>query len=236
MSRSTPISWTCPFCNRVATVTKYDINDGTFILFDESKHGIVGISFESTRCPNTDCREVQLKILFNEHKKQPSGRHSLRRHIGTWALRPESNAKTQPDYIPKPIRDDYNEACLIVEKSPKASATLSRRCLQGMIRDFHKIQKGTLFAEINALENCVDSDTWHAITAVKDFGNIGAHMEKDINLIIPVNPDEAKLLIEMIEQLFEDWYIRRYQREQKMGLIVEKAKEKKELRAQKPEI
>ena len=236
MSRSTPISWTCPFCNRVATVTNYNIDDGYCILFDESKHGIVGISFESTRCPNTDCREVQLEILFNEYKNQSSGRYSVRRHIGTWALRPESNAKTQPDYIPKSIRDDYNEACLIAKKSPKASATLSRRCLQGMIRDFWGIEERTLFAEINALENLVDSDTWDAITAVKDFGNIGAHMEKNIDLIIPVDPDEAQLLIDMIEQLFEEWYVQRYQREQRMELIVGKAKEKRELKAQKPGI
>ena len=36
--------------------------------------------------------------------------------------------------IPIPqLMDDYEEACAIVNLSPKASATLSRRCLQGMI-------------------------------------------------------------------------------------------------------
>ena len=89
--------------------------------------------------------------------------------------------------------------------------------------------------EINALEDKVDEKTWEAIKAVKDFGNICAHMEKDIDLIVPVDPDEAQLLINMIEQLFEDWYVRRHQREQRMGLIVEKAEEKKALRAQNQE-
>jgi hypothetical protein len=46
-----------------------------------------------------------------------------------------------PDYIPEQIKDDYYEACSILNLSPKASATLARRCLQGMIRDFWGITK-----------------------------------------------------------------------------------------------
>ena len=35
-----------------------------------------------------------------------------------------------PDYIPEAIRTDYLEACSILDKSPRAAATLARRCLQ----------------------------------------------------------------------------------------------------------
>ena len=56
--------------------------------------------------------------------------------VKRWRLIPESDAKVFPDYIPQQIREDYVEASKIKELSPKASATLSRRCLQGMIRDF----------------------------------------------------------------------------------------------------
>ena len=31
---------------------------------------------------------------------------------------------------------------------------------------------------------------WQAIDAVRSIGNIGAHMEKDINLIVDVDPEE----------------------------------------------
>ncbi|ASC06056.1 hypothetical protein S101468_01819 [Acetobacter pasteurianus subsp. pasteurianus] len=74
-------------------------------------------------------------------------------------LLPFSNAKPQPDYIPKPIREDYYEACKIRDLSPKASATLIRRCLQGMIRDFAGIQKGTLNKEITDLKEAVETGT-----------------------------------------------------------------------------
>ena len=58
-------------------------------------------------------------------------------------IRPKSIAYKFPDYIPQAIRSDYEEACSIVNLSPKASATLSRRCLQGMIRDFFRFLKLT---------------------------------------------------------------------------------------------
>ena len=53
-----------------------------------------------------------------------------------------------------------------------------------------------------------------AIDHVRTIGNIGAHMEKDIDLIIEVDPGEAQALIELIELLFEEWYVAKYEREQ----------------------
>jgi hypothetical protein len=143
-----------------------------------------------------------------------------------WNLIPPSSAKVFPDYVPQPIRDDYLEACLIRDLSPKASATLSRRCLQGMIRDFWKIVKARLIDEIEALEDKIDAQTWAAIDAVRKIGNIGAHMEKDINVIVDVDPNEAQVLIELIELLVKDWYVVRHDREQRLESIVQLGKAK----------
>ena len=44
---------------------------------------------------------------------------------------------------------------------------------------------------------------------MRKIGNIGAHMEKDINLIVDIEEGEAQALIELIELLFEEWYIER---------------------------
>lgn len=81
-----------------------------------------------------------------------------------------------------------------------------------MIRDFWKISKARLKDEIDALEEKVDPDTWSSIDAVRSVGNIGAHMEKDINIIVDVEPEEAQLLIGLIEQLVDDWYVDRENR------------------------
>ena len=136
-----------------------------------------------------------------------------------WQLVPELQAKVFPDYIPAPLLADYQEACLILDKSPKASATLSRRCLQGMIRDFWGITKSRLVDEVDELHSKVDSDTWGAIDSLRKLGNIGAHMEKDINLIVDVDPDEARLLIGLIETLLTEWYVSRHNRLQRMSKI-----------------
>lgn len=112
-----------------------------------------------------------------------------------------------PDYVPEAIREDYKEACLIVNSSPKAAATLARRCLQGMIRDFWKIQKGTLSQEIDALKDKIPADLWTVLCSVRRIGNIGAHMEKDVNLIIDIEPSEAEKLLRLLELLIKEWYI-----------------------------
>ena len=42
---------------------------------------------------------------------------------------------------------------------------------------------------------------------VRKIGNIGAHMEADINVIVDVDRNEAQVLIELAELLFEEWYV-----------------------------
>lgn len=156
-------------------------------------------------------------------------------------LLPSGSAKPQPDYIPTPLREDYLEACLIRDLSPKASATLARRCLQGMIRDFAGIAKGRLVDEIVALGKVVDEgkaaqgithDSVEAIDHVRGVGNIGAHMEKDIDLIVEIDPGEAQALIDLIEMLFEEWYVARHKRQERLDKIAQIGAEKKAAKAQ----
>jgi hypothetical protein len=87
-----------------------------------------------------------------------------------------------------------------------------------------------LIDEVNALKGHIDATTWEAIDAVRSIGNIGAHMEKDISLIVDVEPEEAELLIRLIEVLLEEWYIRRYERETHMKSVIAAAKAKQESR------
>ena len=116
--------------------------------------------------------------------------------------------------------------------SPKASATLSRRCLQGMIRDFWKIKPSTLFKEIDQLEHKIPAMQWKVLDGIRRVGNIGAHMEKDINVIVDIDPGEAEKLLKVIEKLINDWYVERYETELLYGDIIaisaEKTKAKKE--------
>ena len=69
-----------------------------------------------------------------------------------------------------------------------------------MIRDFWEIRKRTLYDEIQGLKDKVSGSSWRAIDAVREIGNIGAHMEKDVDVIIDVEPEEAGLLLRLIEK------------------------------------
>ena len=72
---------------------------------------------------------------------------------------------------------------------------------------------------------------------MRQIGNIGAHMQKDINLIIDVDPDEAQTLIELIETLFDEWYVEREKRKKrfaKIGAIAAAKDEQKKLAQAKP--
>lgn len=221
--------WSCPFCNHKQIVTAGNLHRGLQQLhIGKSEDGVVGIWWEAIRCVNHECNKVSLQVSLDKGVWRDGSFQSIK-ELRRWHLLPESFAKPQPDFIPKPLRDDYFEACLIRDKSPKASATLSRRALQGMIRDFCDIREKTLFKEIIELEKRVadgtaprgvEEETIAAIHAVRKIGNIGAHMESDINVIVDVEPGEAQALIDLIELLFEDWYVARETRRAKLAKIL----------------
>jgi hypothetical protein len=214
--------WSCPFCGKDATIGGANRASGGAALTAER----VNVPHVATSvfvvCPNPGCKKFTLTVLLNEAEFVQG--HGYRAKISTpnayWQLIPTSDAKVYPEYVPKPVRNDYTEACLIRDLSPKASATLSRRCLQGMIRDFFGVTRNNLYLEIEAVKDKVAPLTWHAISAVRGVGNIGAHMERDINVIVDVEPQEAAMLTGLIEVLIEDWYISRHERQRRLEGIV----------------
>ncbi|MDB4213337.1 DUF4145 domain-containing protein [Octadecabacter sp.] len=179
----------------------------------------MGLRGIAVGCSNEGCKKVQVTTEIITAKRGQKGFYIYEpKTTFSKKIVPDSLAKIQPEYIPSVLREDYTEACLIRNLSPKASATLARRCIQGMIRDLCDISKGRLVDEIKELKRRIEADdapkgvsddSVEAIDHVRKIGNIGAHMEKDIGVIVSVEPDEAQLLIELIESLFDEWYVAR---------------------------
>ena len=227
-------SWQCPYCNHNATITEqqYSQSDHDFGLrnkYDQKLRLITRVIV----CPNSKCKEHSITAELGI--ANTNFRHSLHSSIESWKLRPLSKAKPLPDYIPKAIITDYEEACLITNLSPKSSATLARRCIQGILRDFWGVKPGRLVDEIKSIKDKVDPITWQAIDGVRGIGNIGAHMEKDINVIVDVDPEEAQLLIGLLEHLIKEWYINRHERQKQMEALVGVAEQKQSDRKQASE-
>jgi len=214
-------NWTCPHCERAVTISDGRITEAGHNLHIGNVDGGRTLKSKFIVCPNPECRHFTLTVHLNKGEYSEKFKQwVVGAPLQSWNLIPPSKAKTFPPYIPQAIRDDYREACLIVELSPKASATLSRRCLQGILRDFWTVKPGRLVDEIEQIKDKVDPVTWDAIEAVRHIGNIGAHMEKDINVIVDVDPNEAELLVGLVETLLREWYVAREERKKPMGAIV----------------
>ena len=207
---------------------------------------------KTTLSTNHDLKKTYLSdgAIFNVLKPQPypslylmiyeyicsecGGRTVLVKGVGEQydqidaCLLPDSLSKQYPDYIPEQIRQDYEEAYKIVKLSPKASATLSRRCLQGMIHDFWNVKEKNLNAEITALKDKVRPEEWKVMDCLRKLGNIGAHMEKDINLIVDIDSEEAEKLLKLIERLIEKWYVDRHDTENLYAEIIQTADQKEQ--------
>lgn len=224
------ILWTCPFCNHDTSLGDSDYDTFSHYLdIENADHEDKMFKGQFIVCTNPKCKKLTLTATLNKAYSK-AGYHYSTNVTHSWSLIPSSKAKAFPDYIPASIISDYNEACLVRDLSPKSSATLARRCLQGMIRDFHQIKKRNLNQAINALKKKVDPLTWKAIDGVRSVGNIGAHMEKDINLIVDVEPEEVDELIKLIEILLKEWYINRREREESLNAVIGIADDKKQAR------
>lgn len=224
-------NWRCPFCNQNATINENNKHSATTRMLIKNNMGPVELTSTFIVCPNNNCNRFSLYSSLHELIYiEEDFFHVTNDELYNWDLIPQTNAKAFPAYIPKPIIEDYNEACAILKLSPKASATLARRCLQGMIRDFFKVEKANLYEEIKAIENQLDPLILKSIDVIRNIGNIGAHMEKDINLIIEIEYDEAQILIELIEQLIEEWYIANHEKNERLNKIISIGENKKNIK------
>jgi hypothetical protein len=238
-------NWVCPYCGAAQAVSNDRYSQSTYAFFlKDMTEGELALERTATVCSNPDCSRTTIRVRIGNYKTSRMGGSTFYQLtdeglVFSDTVAPRSSAKPQPAYIPSPLREDYEEACLIANLSPKASATLSRRCLQGMIRDFCSISKKRLIDEIKALKAAVEDgsadrsisvETVEAIDHLRSLGNIGAHMEADIDLIVPVDPGEAQAMIDLIEMLFDEWYGDRERRTERLAKIERIRSEKDELK------
>ena len=116
-----------------------------------------------------------------------------------------------PSEVPPTIAEDYKEACLVLTDSPKASAALSRRCLQNVLREAAAVKYSDLANEIDEViaSNKLPSTIATNLDAVRTIGNFAAHPIKSqvTGQIVDVEPGEAEWNLEVLESLFDFYYV-----------------------------
>ena len=133
--------------------------------------------------------------------------------ISSILIRPKTvNKAPIPKEVPEQFASDYKEACLVFADSPKASAALSRRCLQNIIHDVLKINKKDLFQEIQEIidNKLLASDLLDNLDSIRHVGNFAAHpiKSKSTGEIVEVEPAEAEWNLDVLEMLFEYLFVR----------------------------
>jgi len=112
-------------------------------------------------------------------------------------------------HVPDEFTADYKEACLVLPYSPKASAALSRRCLQHLLREKGQTKAKDLAPQIDEVLPHLPSYLAKMIDTVRVIGNFAAHPIKSTNTgeIIEVEDGEAEWLLDSLESAFDFYFV-----------------------------
>ena len=199
----------CPHC-----LVKFHA-EVEWLNLEEDKEGNWAI--EKYSCPNPECRKfivylVQGDVVYSQSAgggRRFSHIHPVRKRF---LVNPKgSNRAPVPPEVPSEFTEDYTEACLVLPDSPKASAALSRRCLQNILREKAGVKPSNLADEIQEVldKNLLPSYIADIVDTVRNVGNFAAHptKSKQTGEIIDVEEGEAELNLDVIEALFDFYFV-----------------------------
>lgn len=150
-------------------------------------------------CPA--CKKAILKLC----------RISRREVVTETFVFPKSSSRPMaPSQVPTELAEDFNEACFVLEDSPKASSALSRRCLQQLLElqgYAHKDLGKAITAAIAS--KTLTGSLARNLDAIRNIGNFAAHPTKDSNFgsIVEVEPHEAEWNLDVLDGLFDFYYV-----------------------------
>lgn len=162
-------------------------------------------------CPN--CNRLVLQLGFQQWRRSPNGQLTLAKdYTSVTLVRPKASSRppVSPE-VPTEFAGDYREACLVLPDSAKASAALSRRCLQHILRERAGVKKGDLATEIQQVIDGgrLPSHLAESLDAIRNIGNFAAHPIKSQTSgeIVDVEPGEAEWNLDVIESLFDFFFV-----------------------------
>ena len=170
-----------------------------------------------TDCPACDKPMIKMWRVEKTAAK-PTGPHETNSSVPSKSRRTESfiayprfALRLVPSEITDPLRSEFLEACAVLPASPKASAALSRRCLQLLLRE-QGFTANNLAPQIDQLinANILPSHLRDAVDAIRNIGNFAAHPLKSTATgeIVDVEPGEAEWTLDVLEDLFDFFIVR----------------------------
>lgn len=194
----------CPHCSTAVRFEWY-----TTRPFKVNEDNLIGYEIKYAICPN--CNDVIIYFQKGLVEFENGSGHYIEDIEWQIMIHPKESSILNSESIPKLYLGDYEEAIKVISGSPKASAALSRRLLQTILREQYKIKAKSLSHEIEIFVQLpgIPSHLTDAVDAIRQIGNLAAHPTKDNSTgeIVPVEVGEAEWLIEVIEALFDFTFI-----------------------------
>jgi len=137
-----------------------------------------------------------------------------------------SGRNAPPAEVPADLARDFSEASAVIADSPQASAALSRRCLQQILVEHAGAQGRDLAQQIQSVLDRPGLPSYlaEALDAVRTIGNFAAHPIKSTHSreIIPVEANEAEWSLDILESLFDFYFVQPVKLEQRRSALTEK--------------
>jgi hypothetical protein len=142
---------------------------------------------------------------------------------------PKVRVREIPEQVTGDFREDFEQACAVIDLSPKASAALSRRLVQHILREKAGVHERTLDKEIEKVleDDKLPTDLAEDLDALRNLGNLATHPIKsqESGAIVPVEPGEAEWLLDLVEELMDYYLVRPAVRAEKRAKLNEKLAE-----------
>lgn len=191
----------CPHCTVEihSTFTFEWIRQGAYIGIENNEGTTWGT--QSMQCPA--CQLAIVKLCKHDERRKNV--------VGEMVVYPKGATRplALPE-VPLNLAEDFNEACAVLKDSPKASAALSRRCLQQLLK-LQGFAQNDLAKAIDAAlaSKAIPGALSRNLDAIRNIGNFAAHPTKDTNsgAIVEVEPEEAEWNLEVLEGLFDFYYV-----------------------------
>lgn len=191
----------CPHCMAVVKLDtpQRGTADSTVSAGDEY------LGLHSAECPS--CRRLIVSIEKMEINDVIGDYVPISEHL-VWPF--SSGRPPAPPQVTTEIAQDFNEAALVLPFSPKASAALSRRCLQSVLREMGGTNSKDLADQIEEIIPKLPTYIAENLDAVRNIGNFAAHEQKSKNTgaILDVEPEEAEWNLDVLESLFDFYYVK----------------------------
>jgi hypothetical protein len=190
----------CPHC-----ITDFHDNETrAYIERDGEGHWGTGV------CRCSACGQLIIRLFCADEYYY--GHHDFGTELQSYLVRPKVAGRAPvPAEVPKEYADDYKEACLVLADSPKASAALSRRSLQHLLRNAAKVKHQDLYKEIQEVvdRGTLPSHIADCLDAVRHIGNFAAHPIKSTSTgeIVEVEAGEAEWNLDVLDSLFDFYFV-----------------------------